>query len=458
MGEPGGGWRPPPRGGGGKKALIAVIAGLAVIMLVAVAAAGWWFLRAGDGGREAAPGRTTNRSSGKPKPSRSAAAVKLRPISGDQLCAAVPGALRESLVADGKYGGRDAATPSATAEEKRASCSWRNSKMDVGNGVIGHRVLTVAVRATATAGHAESRFAQDKETHRRRVNVRDGKRVDGRTTGSAFGDLRELRYGDESYSQSSAGRTGLKAAVFVRQGPWLIQIEYGGSNRTRPELLTGDAVRAAAGKVAALVTAEMARDAGEVKVTGPCAVLAVDDVRAALFPEVSGPSVKSTDGRVPQTVCAWTVREPVEHEPGQEYTARGGSLNAHVADWGSAAQAAYQFDRNAKKYDRYRAKGGIGDDRIRTTYEARERLPGLGDGAFAVVSTTVRPGRADEPPRSEILVEVLAGAKTVELTYRGTTTGGGVVTAQGYKEPAFEAAVARDALLKLAKPFADGLR
>lgn len=450
-----------------------MLAGLAVILLIGGVAGAWALLRTDEPESGAASGqgdglptlRRDLKPSASPSPAKKqAAAVKLRPVTGDQLCAAVPDDLRKSLVTDGKYGGKDASTSSAAPDDKRAACSWRNNKMEVGGGVIGYRLLGISVQARSretqdAVEYAREQFARDKERYEKRVNVRDGKRVDGKTTGSSFGELRELEYGDESYSQSSIGHSGLKTVVHVRQGPWLIQVEYGGSNRTGAKYPGGDETRAAAGKVAGLVAAEMAKDAGKVKVTGPCGILSVKDVEAAFFPAVSGPSVSANDGSVKQTACTWNIREQVEHAPGQEFSARGGRLAVRVADWGSDGPGAkFQYDREAKKFDRYRAKGGIGNDRTHTTFEAREELPGLGEKAFAVVSATTRPYDEDEPALHEILVKVLTGDRTVEFSFRGTTTGGGVAGAPGYQEPAFEAAVAKKAVLELAGPFLAGLK
>ncbi|MDA0647028.1 hypothetical protein, partial [Nonomuraea ferruginea] len=461
----GGGWRPPPPRGGGKGPLIAVLAGLAVIMLIGAVVGGWLLLRPDDGGRP--PGafeREDRLPTLKRKPTPSVAPVKLRAITGDQLCAAVPDAFRKSLVTDGRYGGKDASTGAATESEKRAACSWSDNKMDVGGGVLGHRSLSISVEARSgerenAVERAKRRFADDKKAHERRVNVRDGKRVDGRTSGSAFGELTQLQYGDESYSQSSIGHSGLKAAVHIRQGPWLIKVEYGGSNRSGAKYPTGDEVRAAANKVAEHVTAEMAKDAGKVRIDGPCGILTVKNVESAFFPAVSGPSVGTNDGRIKQTACTWNIREQVKHEPGQEYTARGGELTARVVDWGGGdTGSAFQFDRDAKKYDRYRAQGGIGNEVTHTTFEAREEISGLGEKAFAVESATTRPKEPDRKPTREILVKVLSGEKTIEFTFRGTTTGGGVVEAPGYQEPVFDPAAARKAVMEVAKPFVDGVK
>lgn len=465
-GGPGGPWPPAPRrGSGGKGPLIAIVLG---VVLVAGAAGGWMFLRDGDGAPGSSIGSVQDRRDpARPpttEPVKTDEPVKLRPITGDQLCAAIPDGVRKTLVADGRYGGKDVSTGAATETEKRAACRWSNNKMDVGNGVIGHRTLSISVEAQSTerqnaVERAKERFDRDKEAHERRVNVRDGKRVDGRTSGSAFGGLAELKYGDASYSQTSLGTSGIKAGVFVRQGPWLIEVSYSGSNRTGRKYPSGDEVRAAAGKVAELITAEMAKDAGKVKLDGPCAILTVKDIESAFFPTVSGPSVSGNDGRIQQTTCTWNLREPVAHRPGEEYTARGGELRVHMVDWGDGDLGSkFQFDRDAKKYDRYRAKEGIGNDNIHIDYEPRRELSGLGERAFAVVSATTRPGRPDEDPMQEILIKVLVGDRTVELVFRGTTTGGGIVGAGGYQKPIFESSVAQPAVERLARAFLAGLK
>ncbi|MEO3800173.1 hypothetical protein [Nonomuraea sp. B1E8] len=436
------------------------------VVLIGGAAGGWLLLQQfGDG-----PGPPPELTGKRPRlvrtPSATPAAevVKLRPITGSQLCDAIPDALRKSLVTDGKYGGRDASTGAATESDKRANCGWSNNKMDVGDGVIGHRSLSISVRARSTESrnaleYAKDQFEQDRKAHERRVNVRDGKRVDGRTSGSAFGETLKLTYGDASYSQSSIGHSGLSAEVYVRQGPWLIKVKYGGSNRTGRKYPLGDEVRAAAGKVAERVTAEMAKDASKVKIGGPCGILSVADVQSAFFPAVTGPSVGDNDGRIKQTTCTWAISEAVKHEPGQEYTARGGSLRIHVVDWGNDGSSGsdFQFDRDARKYDRYRAKGGIGNSVSHTTYEPREELSGLGEKAFAVVSSTTTPGEPDEEPRRELLIKVLSGERTVEFTFRGTTAGGGIVEADDYQAPVFESGAAKSAVTRLAKTFLAGL-
>ncbi len=440
-----------------------VLAVVGLVVVVGGLAGGWLLLNQDRGEPRGRVGAVDDDRRGRTRsPSPVAEAVKLRAVTGDQICAVVPDALRKSLVADGRYASEDASTQAATEREKRAACAWRNSKMDVGGGVIGYRHMSIIVAAHAAEGrdalaYAKERFGKDKEAAGRRVNVRDGKRVDGRTSGSAFGEIKELTYGDASYSQSSIGHGGLKAEVFVRQGPWLIEVEYGGDNRTGAKYPEGDEVRAAANKVAELVAAEMAKDAGRVKLTGPCAILAARDVEAAFFPAAEGPAVGGSDGRIKQTTCTWTVAERVEHEPGQEYAARGGRLGVHVTEWGGGdTGAAFQFDRDARKYDRYRAEGGIGNDVTHTTYEPRQQVAGLGDRAFAVVSATTDPKDPDKPPRMELLLKVLAGDRTVEFTFRGTTTGGGVVGADGYREPVFDPSVARKGLEKLARSFMAG--
>ncbi|WP_157549578.1 hypothetical protein [Nonomuraea candida] len=430
--------------------------------------AGAWLLLGRDEARPAAgrgePSRATKAgkpsAAGKGEPAGTAA---LRAISGDQLCAAVPDGLRRSLVADAEYGGRDASTGAATRTEKRAACSWTNSKMDVGGGVLGHRALSISVAAGSAEGrdavaYAEERFERDRKAHERRVNVRDGKRVDGRTSGSAFGELRKLDLGDAAYSQTSIGPSGLKAEVYVRQGPWLIKVSYGGDNRSGVKYPSGDATRASAGKVARLVTAEMARSAGAVKVPWPCGTVTARQVEQAFFPAATGPAVTTSDGRIGQTTCIWSVREDVAHRPGQEFTARGGELRLHVVDWGSAGAAASQFDREARKYDRYHAKGGLADDRLRITYEPRQEVGGLGGKAFAVVSGTTRLYDESAPPMMEIVIKVLAGSRTVEAAFRGTTTGGGLAGEAGHRAPFFEPEVARPALTKVTDALLDGLK
>lgn len=298
---------------------------------------------------------------------------------------------------------------------------------------------------------AQDRFTKNREAHERRVNVRDGRRADGRSTGSAFGELKELSYGEASYSQTSIGRTGLHAVVYVRQGPWLIEVGYGGDNRSGAKYPGGDETRAAAGKIAALVTAEMAKDAAKVKDAGPCGGLRIE---AAFFPEAEGPSIRTDDGRIKSTACTWAIRAAVEHEPGQEFTARGGELTIRVVDWGGGSSgSAFQFDRDAKKYDRYRAKGGIGSDRYHTAYEPRQALGGLGQRAFAVVSGTSALYDKSEPPRKELLIEILDGDRTIEVTFRGTTTGGGLLDDPGYRAPEFDASFAREAMTKVAGDF-----
>ena len=59
---------------------------------------------------------------------------------------------------------------------------------------------------------------------------------------------------------------------------------------------------------------------------------------------------------------------------------------------------------------------------------------------------------------TEILIKVLAGDRTVEATFRGTTAGGGLVGAAGYQAPFFEPAVAQRALTKVTRTFLGGLR
>ncbi|MCG5214609.1 hypothetical protein [Streptosporangium sp. KLBMP 9127] len=444
---------------------------LAVVLIGGVALVGGWMLL-NRGERETGPplgspdDRRSSARSASPTADavRRTEAVKLRPISGDQLCAAIPEDLRKSLVTDGKYGGKNASTGAATELEKRAGCQWDNNKMDVGGGTIGYRILSISVAARGTESqnaveYAKTQFDSNKEGHERRVNVRDGKRIDGKTSGSTFGDLKELKFGDASYSQSSIQRSGLKATVFARQGPWLIEVMYGGDNRTGDKYPSGDEVRAGADKVAERITAEMAKDAGETKLDGPCAILSPKDIESAFFPTAEGPSVSGNDGNIEQTGCTWRISEAVEHEPGQEYTARGGQLDVRVVDWGGGGLGSkFQFDRDAKKYDRYRAQGGIGDDNIHTDYQPRQELSGLGEKAFAVISSTTRPDEPEKDPRQEVLIKVLTGDRTIEFTFRGTTTGGGLVAADGYQKPVFESSIAQPAVEKLARTFLAGLK
>ncbi|GAA3467426.1 hypothetical protein GCM10018965_019790 [Nonomuraea roseola] len=468
QGGPGGQWSPPQRNGdgrGGKGPLIAVLVVLGVVLVGGLAGA--WLLLSRD---EAAPpanptsGRGTPVRSPTAKEAKTIEAVKLRAITGDQLCAAVPDDLRKSLVADARYGGKDASTAAATDTEKRAACSWTNSKMDVGDGVLGYRALSISVEAKSAEAvsaveYTTDRFDRDKKAHERRVNVRNGKRIDGRTSGSAFGELKALEHGDASYSQTSIGMNGLKAEVFVRQGPWLIKVTYGGDNRTGAKYPSGDETRAAAGKVAELITAEMAKSADKVKLTGPCGIVTAEQIESAFFPAAGGPSVRTNDGRIKQTTCTWAVKEAVKHRPGDEFTARGGQLDIRVVRWGGGdAGSKFQFDRDAKKYDRYRDKGGIADGRLHIVYEPRQELSGLGEKAFVVLSSTTKLYDKSAPPMMEILVKVLVGDQTVEVAFRGTTTGGGLVDAAGYRAPFFESAVATPALTKVAKIFLDGLK
>ncbi|MEQ4719516.1 hypothetical protein [Nonomuraea sp. B19D2] len=454
----------PPRRGGRKGLLIGLIVVLGSLMIGGLATGGWLLLRASSD--EPRPAATTSATRRKAVASATptVAAVKLRALTGDQLCAAIPDAYRKTLVTDGKYGGNDASTSVATETEKHAACSWNNSKMDVGSGVLGYRSLKISVEARSSRSqnaldYAKDQFDRDKKSYERRVNVRDGKRIDGKTTGSTFGPLKELTFGDASYSQSSIGRSGLFATVYVRQGPWLIEISYGGDNRTGDKYPTGDSVREATGKVAELITAEMAKDAAAVKLSGPCAILTTSDIKSAFFPTVEGPSVGGNSGSIQQTSCTWKISEVVKHSPGQEFTARGGTLVIHLTNWGKDGFGSkFQFDRAAKKFDRYNAKGGVGDANIHTDYEVRQNISGLGEKAFAVVSSTYRPNRPEEGTTHEVLVEVLLGDRTLEFTYRGTTTGGGIVGSPGYLAPAFESSVAQSAVVRLAKTFVSDLK
>ncbi|MEV0382583.1 hypothetical protein [Nonomuraea sp. NPDC050643] len=468
QGGPGGQWSPPRRNGngrGGKGLLIAVVVVLGVVLIGGLAG-GWLLLSRGEPRPPANPtsGRGDPVRSPTAKEAKTAEAVKLRAITGDQLCAAVPDDLRKSLVADAEYGGKNASTGAAADTEKRAACGWTNNKMDVGNGALGYRSLSVSVEAKSeetrsAVAYATDRFDEDKKAHEQRVNVRNGKRIDGRTSGSAFGELKALEYGDASYSQTSIGRSGLKAEVFVRQGPWLIKVTYGGDNRTGAKYPSGDETRAAAGKVAERITAEMAKSAGQVKVTGPCGIVSARQIESAFFPAAGGPSVSTSDGSIKQTACTWSVKEAVKHRPGQEFTARGGQLDIRVVDWGGGdTGSTFQFDRDAKKYDRYHAKGGLTDDRLHIAYEPRQELSGLGEKAFVVVSSTTKRYDKSAPPTMDILIKILAGNRTIEVTFRGTTTGGGLVDAAGYRAPFFDPAVARQALTKVAKTFLDGLK
>lgn len=445
--------------------MLIIVSVVAVLLIAGVAGAAWMFLRPDGDGPGSLASATDRPSRSKPsETAKTVEAVKLRQITGDQLCAAVPDALRKSLVTDGRYGGRDASTPAATDQEKRASCSWSNSKMTLSDGRIGYRKLSVSVQARnsetqGAAEYAKSQFDRDKEAHERRVNVKDGNRTDGRTSGSAFGELKSLDHGDASYLQTSIGHSGMSADVFVLQGPWLIKVGYGGDNRTGTKYPTGDEVREAADKVSAAIVAEMAKDGGAAKPTGPCAVLTVKQVESAFFPSAQGPSVGGADGRIKQTSCAWTVKEEVEHKPGEKFTSRGGTLTIHVVDWGGGSTGStFQFDRDAKKYDRYRAQGGIGNQITHTTYEPRKELTGLGEKAFAVISATTRPDKPEQPATQEVLVKVLSGDRTIELVFRGTTTGGGLVAGPGYQEPAFEPTAAQSAVTELAKTFLAGLK
>ncbi|MEU8104629.1 hypothetical protein AB0C18_13010 [Nonomuraea muscovyensis] len=469
QGGPGGQWPSPQRNGngsGGKGPLIAVVVAVVSVVLIGGLAGGWLLLSRDEAGPPAGP--TSDRGnpvrSATAKEAKTTEAVKLRTITGDQLCAAVPDDLRKSLVADAEYGGKDASTGAATDTEKRAACSWTNNKMDVGNGVLGYRALSISVAAKSAetrnaVEYATDRFDQDKKAHERRVNVRNGKRIDGRTSGSAFGELKALKYGDASYSQSSIGMSGLKTEVYVRQGPWQIKVTYGGDNRTGAKYPSGDETRVTAGKVAELITAEMAKSADKVKLTGPCGIVTAKQIESAFFPAAGGPSVSTSDGRIEQTACIWSVREVVKHRPGQEFTARGGELGFRVVDWGGGdTGSTFQFDRDAKKYDRYHDKGGLTDDRLHVAYEPRQELSGLGEKAFVVVSSTTKRYDKSAPPMMEILIKVLVGDRTVEVTFRGTTTGGGLVDAAGYRAPFFESAVAQPALTKVAKTFLDGLK
>jgi hypothetical protein len=421
----------------------------------------------------ARPGLGNSRTT---SPSPTAKPIVLRPVSGDQLCAAIPAKLRTSLVTDGKYGSNDARTSASSATEKRANCSWTNNKMEVGGGQIGYRTLSAEVGAQIPAYGDPLQKAKDDYQREREDYTKRGEQGGIQGSSTKYGKVRALKgLGDAAYIQASASSLGIKATIRILLGPWHIEVQYGGYNRDTSTGPKREQVEAGAKQYAELIVAEMSKGAGDVKVTGPCGILSVKDVETVL-PRAEGPTVGGSDGRIKQKTCTWKSGKAAS-KPGQQVKVPSGQLTIHYVNWnGGDLGGPFQFDRDAKKYDRYRAKGGIGSasQDIHTDYEARKELSGIGEKAFSVVSRTTRPseGKAQWPtacldsaaalnyaaPTDEILVEVLVGEQTIQLTYRGTTTGGGTYGEDGCMEPYFEASAIESELEQLAKTFVTGLK
>lgn len=362
---------------------------------------------------------------------------QLRPITGAQVCAAVPEALRVSLVPDDTIS--DDITWSnnvATATQAWGDCDWHFG---------APRSLSVSVQAYGTVtqtatDHAKQEFDKSRADAAKRAGEPD-------TLGWTNTPPVAADHGDAAYSLTGSriGRPGRLDSRYVymhiRQGPWLISIRYRGEERNG-KLPAEAELRRGADQVAEVFTAEVAKNPSTVAPndSGLCGAISTADVTSAFFPSVT--EVRSS-GDADNTACTWKIRDRLgqTNEVVQigDYCGRGvvqlggvaprcGELRIHVDNLGLRDHRDLKavFDNMAESYAK--------DAPVK-------HLTGLGDRAIAV---------ADE-------VHVLAGDYLILLTYNGTNTGGGVRGAPGYQEPNLDEAALRKSLIRSATIFVPGL-
>ncbi|SEH03783.1 hypothetical protein SAMN05444920_1442 [Nonomuraea solani] len=369
------------------------------------------------------------------RPTTPAAVVpdRLRPITGAQVCAAIPEALRESLLPGDLLSDEISwSNTVATATSVWAECEW----------YFGAPLsLEVTVEAYGTAGqtatdHAKLTFEKSKAEHAK-LHERPG------SDSWTYSPVAAANHGDAAFSLTgsrSGKRRSRYAYLLIRQGPWLISMTYQGEGRG------GDVpeaeLRRDADQIAEVFTAEMAEDSGAVAPDdrGLCGAVSAADVASVFFPSVT---VVGGGGDADDTDCTWLIREQIGQMD------EGGLVN------GPCGRGPMQMENVVPRCGelRIRVNDLRRDDRrkLRSGFDAMtgryaksapvKRLTGIGDRAFAF---------ADQ-------VHVLAGGYLIQLTYNGTNTGGGVRDAPGFQEPNLDEAALRKSLIRIAEIYVPGL-
>ncbi|MGP4102254.1 hypothetical protein [Nonomuraea sp. KM90] len=354
------------------------------------------------------------------------AADRLRPITGAQVCAAVPKSLRVSLLPEDMFTddlnwSNNVATPTVAWWR----CNWHPG---------APRSLSVVVEAYGTVSQTATEHAKQLFDKRKADAAKQAETPDWR----AYTPPMTADHGDAAYSRTVTenGKSGSHdVEMVIRQGPWLITITYRGEERDG-ELPAEAELRRGADQIAEVFTAEMAKDPSTVAPddSGPCRAISATDVTSAFFPSVTE---VGGNGDADQTACTWQIRDGVVQPGGHcgsgmiqvgDIALRCGQLRIHVSD----ARRLYRRDLKAE----FDFEAGIYAKDVPI-----KRLTGLGDRAFAV---------ADQ-------VRVLAGNRLITLTYDGTNVGGGPRDAPGYQKPDLDEAALRKSLIRTARSFVSGL-
>ncbi|MGP3955845.1 hypothetical protein ACTWPT_07590 [Nonomuraea sp. 3N208] len=362
---------------------------------------------------------------------------QLRPITGAQVCAAVPKTLRVSLVSGDTLSDEiDWSNNVASATQVWGNCEWYSG---------ASRSLRVTVQAYGTVtqtatDHAKQEFDKSKAEDAKLAEKPD-------VLGWTYTTPVAADHGDAAYSLTGttigqSDRSGSRYVhMHIRQGPWLISIRYRGEERN-DKLPSEAELRRGANQVAEVFTAEMAKDPSTVvpSDSGLCGAISAADVTSAFFPSVAE---VGSSGDADDTTCTWQIRDRVWQTAEvvqtvgycglgviqlEDMAPRCGDLRIYVDNLGDRDHRNRKtlFDNEAEAY----AKSA-----------PVKHLTGLGDRAFAV---------ADR-------VHVLAGEYLIQFTYDGTNTGGGIRDAPGYKEPDLDEAALRKSLIRIATIFVSGL-
>jgi hypothetical protein len=363
---------------------------------------------------------------------------QLRPITGAQVCAAVPEALRVSLVRSDTLSDEiDWSNNVATATQVWGQCQWYFG---------GPRSLRVTVQAYGTAtqtatDHAKQKFDKSKADAAKLAEEPDA-------LGWTYTPPVAADHGDAAYSLTGTrtGQSGRSDSRYVhmhiRQGPWQISIRYQGEERN--DKLPAEAeLRRGADQVAEVFTAEMTKDPSTVAPndSGLCGAISAADVTSAFFPSVTE---VSSSGDADDTTCTWKIRDRFGQT--DEVVETGGYCGIGVIQVENIAPRCGDlriYVNNVGRRGHRELKTGGWDAKARRYAKDApvKHLTGLGDRAFAF---------ADQ-------VHVLAGDYLILLSYDGANTGGGVRDAPGYQEPALDEAALRKSLIRIAKIFVSGL-
>ncbi|MCF6470757.1 hypothetical protein FAF44_20515 [Nonomuraea sp. MG754425] len=350
---------------------------------------------------------------------------RLRPITGAQVCAAVPETLRASLLRAETFG------DDIDWSNNVATATWAWGKCDWYRGAARSLEVTVQAYGTITrtaTDHTRQVFDQSRASSAKQA-------VEPGDDGWTYTPPLAAKHGDAAFSLTgteTGERRSRYAHLVVRQGPWLISIRYRGEERDGA--LPAEAeLRRGADRVAEVFTAEMTKAPGTVAPEdgGPCGAVSTADVDAAFFPSVT--EVRgSRDAE--DTTCTWKIRDGAGQTDDAAQTSD--SCGRGVIQMGNVAPRCGELRIHIS--DPARPERAFDDQAARFAEDAPvKHLTGLGDRAFTV---------ADQ-------VHVLAGDDVIQLTYDGTNTGGGVRDAPGYQEPGLDAAALRKSLVRIAKGF-----